>query len=76
MANKVITSEAYELIKQDVIKAVKNVLKFSGPSLLIGLVSLQQGWDVKIALVAFGQALFSAFVDLAQKYLREDKYIV
>lgn len=68
------TSEEYQLIKQDIVKWAKNILVFSGPAIVIGLTALQAG-DAKIAAVAFGQALYSAVVDLLKKYLQETKYV-
>lgn len=67
------TSEEYQLIKQDILKWAKNILIFSGPAIVIGLGALQTN-EPKIALMAFGQALYAAVLDLIKKYMQENKY--
>ena len=74
MAQKVITSEAYQLIKEDLKKWLKNFVVFSGPAILAGLLAFQQGWDAKVGLTAFGIALYGAIIDLFKKFVSETRY--
>lgn len=73
MASKVITSEAYQLIKQDVIKWGRNFLIFSAPALLVGLVAFKGG-NVEIAFTAFLWAFYGGVVDLLKKFVEQNSY--
>jgi hypothetical protein len=75
MAQKIVTSEAYELIKQDLYKWGMNFLKFSAPAVLVGLVALKGG-SLEVALTSFGWAIYGAFIDLLKKYVEETRYKV
>lgn len=71
---KIITSGAYKLIKQDFIKWFNNQKIFIVPALIVFLGSIQQGSDVKHALIAVYVWALSATIDLLRKYKNENKY--
>lgn len=71
---KVITSEAYTLIKQDIGKWLKNQAIFILPALLVFLVAVQQGADIKTASYAVYTWGLSAAIDLLRKYISKSRY--
>lgn len=71
---KIITSEAYQLIKQDVIKWLGNQKIFILPALLVFLLAIQQGQSVETALNAVYVWGLGAIIDLLRKWIGETKY--
>ena len=71
---KVITSEAYTLIKQDVQKWFRNQAIFIVPALIVFLTAIQQGADVRVALLAVYTWALGALVDLLRKYANKNRY--
>lgn len=73
---KVVTSDRFELVWQDIKQAVTNSLLFASPLLLIALLGLQEGksWN-EIKGLVYGAAL-QLVIDLVRKYLTQDKYVV
>ncbi len=71
---KIITSEVYQLIKQDVKKWLNNQKIFILPALLVFLLAIQQGQSVETALNAVYVWGLGAVIDLLRKYIGETKY--
>lgn len=71
---KIITSEAYQLIKQDVKKWLNNQKIFILPALLVFLLAIQQGQSVETALNAVYVWVLGAIIDLLRKWIGETKY--
>lgn len=71
---KVITSEAYKLIKQDFIKWFNNQKVFIIPALIVFLVAIQQGASLKEASLAVYTWALGAVLDILRKYVQENKY--
>lgn len=71
----IITSEAYTLIKQDIERWLKNILKFSAPAILVGLVAIKEQ-SVEVAITSFAWALYGAIVDLLRKFISETQYTI
>lgn len=71
---KVITSDAYELIKQDIQKWARNQVIFFLPALLVFLLSIQKGESLEVAFNAVYVWVLGAIIDLVRKYIGEAKY--
>ena len=71
---KIITSDAYQLIKQDIQKWARNQAIFFLPALLVFLVSIQKGESIEVAFNAVYVWVLGAIIDLVRKYIGENKY--
>lgn len=76
MKTKVITSEAYELIKQDVIKWARNAAIFLAPAVGVAITSYTATGDYKIALGAVLTWVANTLLDLYRKWAGEAQYKV
>jgi hypothetical protein len=74
MPKKIITSEAYQIIKQDVEKWLVNKAIFVIPALILFLTAIQQGQDVYTAFNAVWVWVLGAVIDLLRKYAQVRKY--
>lgn len=70
-----VISNKREIVREDVVKWIKNLLIFSSGSIIVFLVVLQQGGTFQQAGVALYGALVNALIDLFRKWEGETKYI-
>ncbi|MDQ5931254.1 MAG: hypothetical protein QG674_420 [Patescibacteria group bacterium] len=65
--------ENFGLTQADLKKVVKNALIFFAPALLIFLLEIQGGGDIKVAIVAIKLWAINTAIDLLKKYIAESK---
>lgn len=73
---KIITSDAYELIKQDIRKWAINTAIFLAPVVLIFLVAIRDNVPLNEALYLIYLWLLNTVIDLVRKYVEKTKYSV
>lgn len=71
---KVITSEAYQLIKQDVEKVLQNAFIFALPAIAISLEQLIAGKTTQEILPILYLWLLNALLDLTRKLIQTTSY--
>ena len=73
---KTVTSGEYELIKQDVVRVLRNTAIWSAPYLVSFFALVQSGVPIKQALMVFLGSVGTALMDLYKKWAGEAKYEV
>lgn len=71
-----ITSEAYQLIRQDIEKVAKNAFIFALPAIAISLEQLIGGKSVQEILPILYLWLLNALLDLTRKLMQTTRYTV
>jgi len=71
---KIITSEAYALIRQDIEKVAVNALVFLVPAAIIILEHLIAGKEPKDVLPVLYLYLLNTLLDVCRKFLKITKY--
>ncbi len=73
---KIVVSGKFEIIYQDIKKALTNSAIFAAPLLLVGLLALQSGKTLDEVMVLVYGAGLQLLIDLTLKYIKEVRYIV
>lgn len=73
---KIVTSDAYELIKQDIKKWAINTALFLAPAGLIFLVAIRDNVPLEQALYLIYLWLLNTAIDLLRKYVEKTRYSV
>ena len=71
---KAITSEAYQLIKQDLQRVATNALIFALPAIAISLEQLIAGKSVQEILPVLSVWLLNTLLDLTRKFMQTARY--
>ena len=72
--SKVITSETYQLIKQDLQRVATNAFIFALPAIAISLEQLIAGKSVQEILPVLSVWLLNTLLDLTRKFMQTAKY--
>lgn len=71
---KAITSEAYQLIKQDLQRVATNAFIFALPAIAISLEQLIAGKSVQEILPVLSVWLLNTLLDLTRKFMQTARY--